>query len=106
MSFLVTSWLCQDVLRRWVELPDDEPLVIGPLTRADIDHLLFSTARIAASIRALQDAVVELSHSRIDSANAAMTIAINANIEGETHMRKLFFSLMKSALEVRENAGK
>ncbi len=95
-----------DVLQQWVSIPPDEPLVIGLLTKMDLDHLLFSTARISAAINSLQRAVIDLSNNRVEEANTAMVAAANANIEGETHMRKLFFGIMKSVLEVRKNANK
>jgi hypothetical protein len=92
-----------DVLQRWVDLPPDEPLVLGPLTKNDLDHLLFSTAKISAAITALQQAFIRYSNGDISGADAFMLDAGNATIEGETHMRMLFFAVMQSVIEGRRH---
>lgn len=96
----------EDILQQWVALPADEPLIVGPLTKADLDHLLFSTAKTTAAINALQQSIIDASNGRFDEAQFAMIAASNASIEGETHMRKLFFAVMKSVIQVRKNAAK
>jgi hypothetical protein len=85
----------QDVVEKWIAIPGDQR-VIGPLTKDDLDHLLFSTSRIASSVAALHRGLVAYSHGRVEEANAALAEAANSNIEGETHMRKLFFAIMQS----------
>lgn len=92
-----------ETLAKWIAIPENEPLVIGPLTRSDLDHLLFSTSRISQAIFSVQQAIVHLSHHRIDEADTALRNAANANIEGETHMRKLFFAIMESIIKGRPN---
>jgi hypothetical protein len=95
----------QDVLEKWVAIPENEPLFIGPLTRGELDNLLFSTGRITQAIAAFQRAFILYTNGDLAGANAAMIEAGNANIEGETYNRRLFFAIMQSVLKGRSNAA-
>jgi hypothetical protein len=46
----------EDLLKDWIAIPADEPLIIGPLTKNDLDNLLFSTGDIVRAIGNLQQA--------------------------------------------------
>jgi hypothetical protein len=84
----------RDVVEKWIAIPGNQPL-LGPLTKDDLDHLLFSTSRIASAVEALHLALVAYSQGNIEEANAALGEAASSNIEGENHMRKLFFAIMR-----------
>jgi hypothetical protein len=84
----------RDVVEKWIAIPGNQPL-LGPLTKDDLDHLLFSTSRIASAVEALHLALVAYSQGNIDEANAALGEAASSNMEGENHMRKLFFAIMR-----------
>src|SRR6266404_2094673 len=63
----------EDLLAQWISIPEDEPVVIGPLTRRAIDNLLFSMTDISSSIAALRAALVSYSNGDLESANKHIT---------------------------------
>jgi hypothetical protein len=95
-----------EILEQWVKIPATEPLMIGPLTRGDIDHLLFSFKNVTMAISNLHQGLVEFSNGRIDQANAFLQNATNRTIDGSIHSRLLFEAIMKSIIEARKYASK
>jgi hypothetical protein len=96
----------EDILKEWVSIPPEEPILIGPLTRAAIDNLLFSTSDISSSIAALRAALLAYTNGDVSSANKYLTSSMNHLVDGETRNRLLFDAIMRSVIEVRKNAGK
>jgi hypothetical protein len=91
----------EELLAKWVAIPNDALLTIGPLTRADIDQLLFSTADIARAIADLRNAVLLLSHGNFEGANVSLQNSQNATIDGETRKRLFFKAIIESILKAR-----
>lgn len=60
---------------------------------------------MAAAIASVQKAFIAYSNGDVNVANSHMVDAGNANIEGETHMRKLFYAIMVSVIQGRDNAA-
>jgi hypothetical protein len=96
----------QDLLAEWIAIPPEERIVIGPISRAGWDHFLFSAADIAAGIGQLRLGLIAYSHGQIQTADVFLQNALNRIIDGETRHRILFEEIMRSAIEVRKNAGK
>lgn len=96
----------EDLLAQWISIPEDEPVVIGPLSRRAIDNLLFSMTDISSSIAALRAALIAYSNGDLESANKYITSSTNLLIDGETRNRLLFDAIMRSVIEVRKHAGK
>lgn len=97
-------YIPDELIESWVAIPETEPLVIGPLTRGDLDQLLFSTRDIAKAIGHLRDAVILLSRGKVDDADVMIKNSTNLAIDGEARNRELFKSIISSVLKVRNAA--
>jgi hypothetical protein len=73
----------EELLSEWVNIPTDEPLLIGPLTRADLDQLLFSTGDIVRGVALLRSALIQFSTGNIEGSTNALESASNALTDGE-----------------------
>jgi hypothetical protein len=94
------------LIKEWVSIPSDEPVVIGALTRSDLDNFLFGFSDLAGAVAELRQGLIEFSNGRLQHADAHLQNAMNRNIDAESKHRMMFESIMKSVLEVRKNAGK
>lgn len=94
------------LLDAWVSIPENEPLQIGPLTRDDIDHLLFSTSNIAQAIGELREGMIAASHGLTENASIHLANTLTCLIDGETHTRLLFEAIVKSIIKERKNGSK
>ncbi|UZE51879.1 hypothetical protein ONR75_15710 [Rhodopseudomonas sp. P2A-2r] len=92
----------EDSLRKWVDIPYDEELIIGPLSKSNLDQLLFSTTDMARSIMALRGALVLFSNGNLEQANICLDNCQNAVTDAETRNRILYGAIMESALKVRD----
>lgn len=81
-------------------------MAIGPLTKGALDQFLFGFGDLVIAIADLRQGLIEFSNGRIEHATAHLQNALNRNIDAETKNRFLFEAIMRSALEVRKNAGK
>ncbi|MDB5552814.1 MAG: hypothetical protein JWL86_2798 [Rhizobium sp.] len=93
-----------ELIQKWVEIPWDEPLVIGPLNRSDLDNLLFSTADMTRAVHSLRGALVLFSKGDIPQADIAIQNCIAAANDAETRNRLLYQAIMESVLKVRDAA--
>jgi len=91
----------RELLAEWVNIPGDEPLTIGPLTRADLDQLLFSTGDLVRGAALLRSALIQFSTGNLEGSMNALESATNALTDGETRNRLLFKAIMASVLKVR-----
>lgn len=96
----------QDTLEQWVAIPPEEPLIIGPLSRGALDQFLFSISDIAGAVAELRLALIDYSNGKLERANRHVTNSTTLLADGETRNRLLFDAIMKSAIQVRQNAGK
>jgi hypothetical protein len=96
----------EDILREWVAIPEDEPVLIGPLSRRALDHLLFSISDISSSIASLRAALIAYTGNDLATADKLLINSMNHLVDGETRNRLLFGAIMRSVIEVRKNAGK
>jgi hypothetical protein len=94
-----------ELITRWIEMPQDQPLVIGPLTKTDLDHLLFSTSDMARAVAELREAIVTLHNGQPDSADIHLRNSFAAATDAETRSRLLFKAIIESILKVGD-AGK
>jgi hypothetical protein len=95
----------EDLLKEWVSIPGDQPIFIGPLTRDDLDHFLFSTAVMAQAMAHMRTALIHYSNGRTEAANNSLQNVLNASIDAEAHNRLLFKAIVESVLKAR-NASK
>jgi hypothetical protein len=91
----------EEMLKDWISIPPDDPLIIGPLTKKDLDNLLFSTGDIVRAIGYLRGALIFYSVGNTEAANNSLQSALNAATDGETRNRLLYKSIMESVLKVR-----
>lgn len=96
----------QELLEQWVAIPSEEPLIIGPLSRGSLDQFLFAITDISGAIAELRFALIAYSNGKIDRADKHLINSTLLLADGETRNRLLFESIMRSAIEVRQNAGK
>lgn len=94
------------LIKEWVSIPHNESVVIGPLTRSDLDNFLFGFSDLTGAVAELRQGLIEFSNGRLQHADAHLQNAMNRNIDAESKHRMMFESIMKSVLEVRKNAGK
>jgi hypothetical protein len=95
-----------ELLEQWVAIPPEEPLTIGPLSRGTLDQFLFAITDIAGAIAELRFALIAYSNGKIDRADKHLINSTLLLADGETRNRLLFDSIIRSAIEVRKNAGK
>jgi len=91
----------EDLLKDWISIPPNDPLIIGPLTKNDLDNLLFSTGDVVRAIGYLRGALIFYSVGNTEAANNLLQSALNAATDGETRNRLLFKSIIESVLKVR-----
>lgn len=96
----------EDLLKRWIEIPADEPLIVGPLTKSDLDNLLFSTGDLVRAIGYLRGALVFYSVGNLEAANNSLQSCLNAATDAETRNRLLYKSIMESVLKARSNVAR
>lgn len=94
------------LLEEWLAIPAEEPLYIGPLPRAIWDQFLFSMSDIVTSIAELRMSLIDFSNGRIEAADKHLLNSTSLLTDGEARHRMLFDALIRSAIEVRKNAGK
>lgn len=92
----------EELLQKWIDIPDNEPLTIGHLTKPDIDQLLFSISDLSRSIAELRVAFLQLSRGDQANADAALQNSFNAATDAETRNRLLFKAIIESILKVRD----
>jgi hypothetical protein len=85
------------LLEQWVTIPENERIE-APLTKQDIDNLLFGLLRGTESLTSLEQTLVHWSNGNLDTANKSLSETRRLNIESQNHFRKFFTGLMISAL--------
>ena len=95
----------EDLLSAWIAIPPDEPVLIGPLTRGDLDNLLFSISDIVRAVAYLREGLIAFSQGNNEVADNCLQSASNMLTDGETRNRFLFKSIMESVLKVRRGTG-
>ncbi|MBN9601843.1 MAG: hypothetical protein J0G33_02820 [Afipia felis] len=88
----------EDLLSRWISIPGDAPLMIGPLTRNDLDNLLFSIGNIARGIGELQNALISLSRGNTAEAETFLSNSWGSINDGEARNRMFFEAIMRAAM--------
>jgi hypothetical protein len=96
----------ESLIKEWVSIPANEPVLIGPLARTDLDNFLFGFGDLTSALAELRQGLIEFSNGRLEHANAHLQNAINRNIDAESKHRMMFESIMKSVIEVRKNAAR
>ncbi|WP_315729143.1 hypothetical protein [Bradyrhizobium sp. SZCCHNS2015] len=98
--------LPEDLIAQWVAIPAEERLYIGSLPRASLDQFLFSIGDIAAAIGNLRAGFIAYSQGQMGAADRHLQNALTRLVDGESRNRILFEEMIRSAIEVRKNAGK
>lgn len=94
----------EDMLSSWVDIPANEPLAMGPISRANLDQLLFSTQDMGRAIHALRAAIVFASRGDTGQAETCLQNCENATNDAITRNRLLYEAIIKSTLEMRDGA--
>lgn len=92
-----------EILQKWLAISPQARLIIGPLTRNDIDHLLFSFSDLTRGIADLQMALIHYSHGRRTEAETLLQNSWNAITDAETRNRRLFHAIMAAVVEVPQD---
>lgn len=96
--------IAEELVAKWVEIPDTEAVLIGPLSRKDLDQLLFAFRDLASGVAHLRDAVLLFSQGRVEEGNQMIANSTTAIIDGESRNRALFKAIIESVLKVRDAA--
>jgi len=86
----------EDVLQKWVTLPADMPISV-PLTRQDIDNLLFALLRNNDAHLAIDHAIVRWSNGEMDEANSSLVEFRKFTAQSQNHTRRFFAAIMAQA---------
>jgi hypothetical protein len=88
------------LLEQWLAIPAHET-VQAPLTRQDIDHLIFALSRSAEAQSALEAVLTHWSNGRVQEANTKLLDFRRLNLEFLNNTRQFFSGLMIAALRAR-----
>lgn len=91
------------LLEQWVAIPQGHRIA-APLTRQDLDFLLFGLLRICEGQQAIDQVITLWSNGNAEEANKKLLEMRRLNTEAQNNIRQFFTGLIASALRERANA--
>ena len=80
------------LLEQWVAIPASDRIA-APLTRQDIDHLIFGLLRSAEAQTKLENMVVAWSNNNTSTANQALLEFRRLNADSQNNFRQFFYRI-------------